>query len=254
MKRLLIALSSMFILAACSQSQPSTDPSVITDRGDEWEAALNAKDIDALVELYEVDARIMAPNRPTAVGRDAVAEEFGAMIDAGLSVDLTSVEVVVSGDYAYNVGTYVLTAGDTQIDTGKYMESWHRGDDGQWRYTNDIYNSDTPVAAPEPEPMSGGAMSDGPMTHVMISHEVEDAERWLAAWSGEDSRHKLFGENGAAHVHTLQNPDNPNLTGLVIAVKDMDALTKMLQSEQGVTAAAYDGVKTETLTMFIQTE
>jgi ketosteroid isomerase-like protein len=247
MKRLLIALFSVFILAACTQSPPSTDPSVITDRGDEWEAALNAKDIDALVELYEVDARIMAPNRPTAVGRDAVAEEFGAMIDAGLSVDLTSVEVVVSGDYAYNVGTYVLTAGDTEIDTGKYMESWHRGDDGQWRYTNDIYNSDLPAAAPEPA-------SDSPMTHMMITHEVEDAERWLEAWRGEDSRHKLFTDNGAAHVHTFQNPDNPNMTGLVIAVTDMDALTTMLESEQGQTAAAYDGVKMETMEVYTDTK
>jgi ketosteroid isomerase-like protein len=243
MKRLLIALFSVFLVSACTQSPPSADPSVITDRADEWEAALNAKDIDALVELYEVDARMMAPNKPTAIGRDAVAEEFGAMIDAGLSVDLTSVEAVVSGDYAYNVGTYVLMEGDTQIDTGKYMESWHRGDDGQWRYTNDIYNSDHPAAAPEPAPMT-------PMSHLMITHEVEDADRWLEAWRGDDSRHKLFSDNGAAHVHTFQTADNPNMTGLVIAVTDMGALTTMLESEQGLTAAAYDGVKMETMKVY----
>ena len=249
MKRLLIALFSVFILAACTQSPPSADPSVITDRADEWEAALNAKDIDALVEIYEVDARMMAPNRPMAIGRDAVAEEFGGMIDAGLSVDLTSVEVVVSGDYAYNVGTYVLTAGDDVVDTGKYMESWHLGDDGQWRYTNDIYNSDLPPAAPAPASGAGGSMP-----HIMITHEVEDAERWLEAWRGDDSRHKLFGDNGAARVHTFQSADNPNMTGLVIGVKDMAALTTMLESEQGVTAAAYDGVKAETMKFYTETE
>ena len=243
MKRRLVALFSVFIVAACTQSPPPADPSVITDRGDEWEAALNAKDIDALVELYEVDARMMAPNRPMAIGRDAVAAEFGAMIDAGLSVDLTSVEVVVSGDYAYNVGTYVLTAGDVVVDQGKYMESWHRGDDGQWRYNNDIYNSDLPVPAPAP-------MEKKPMEHLMITHEVEDASRWLEAWRGEDGRHKLFGDNGAAHVHTFQNAENPNLTGLVIAVKDMSALTTMLNSEKGITAAAYDGVKAETMKIY----
>ncbi len=243
MKRHLIALLSVFIVTACTQSPPSADPSVITDRGDEWEAALNAKDIDALVELYEVDARIMAPNRPMAIGRDAVAEEFGAMIEAGLGVDLTSIEVVVSGDYAYNVGTYVLTAGDTQVDTGKYMESWHRGDDGQWRYTNDIYNSDLPLPAPAPK-------GKGPMQHLVITHEVEDADRWLEAWRGEDGRKKMFRENGAAHVHPFQNADNPNLTGLVIAVKDMAALTRMLNSEKGITAAAYDGVKADTMKMY----
>jgi hypothetical protein len=108
-----------------------------------------------------------------------------------------------------------------------------------------MYNSDLPVPVP---------VADMPMTHLMISHEVEDADRWLAAWAGENSRHTLFMENGAAHVHTFQNPDNPNLTGLVVAVSDMAALTAMLESEQGRVAAAYDGVIMETMTMFVQTE
>ena len=90
------------------------------------------------------------------------------------------------------------------------------------------------------------------MTHLVITHEVEDAERWLAAWQGEDSRHKLFMANGAAHVHTLQDPDNPNMTGLIIAVADMDALTAMLESEEGQAAAAEDGVKPETMKMLVQ--
>jgi hypothetical protein len=58
---------------------------------------------------------------------------------------------------------------------------------------------------------------------------VENAEHWLAAWRGEDSRHKLFRDNGAAHVHTFQNAANPNLTGLVIAINDMAAFEAMRQ-------------------------
>lgn len=90
------------------------------------------------------------------------------------------------------------------------------------------------------------------MTHLVITHEVKDAEHWLAAWQGEDSRHKLFMANGAAHVHTLQDPDNPNITGLIIAVSDMDALTAMLESEEGQAAAAEDGVMPETMKMLVQ--
>jgi hypothetical protein len=90
------------------------------------------------------------------------------------------------------------------------------------------------------------------MTHLVITHEVKDADHWLAAWQGEDSRHKLFKANGAAHVHTLQDPDNPNMTGLIIAVADMDALTAMLESEEGQAAAAADGVKPETMKMLVQ--
>lgn len=247
MIRLITAIPLLIIISACSQGPQSGDASVLAARGEVWEAALNAKDIDALVELYESDARILAPNEPMASGHDAVREGFGGMIEAGLTIELTSIDGAVSGDIGYNLGTYALKSGDMQVDTGKYMETWHRGDDGVWRYTNDIYNSDLPVPAPAP-------MADMPMTHLMISHEVEDADRWLAAWEGEDSRHKLFKDNGAAHVHTFQNPDNPNLTGLVIAVKDMAALTAMLESEQGRVAAAYDGVKMDTMKVFVQSE
>jgi hypothetical protein len=70
------------------------------------------------------------------------------------------------------------------------------------------------------------------MTHVTIMHEVEDADHWFAAWRGEDSRHKMFKANGAKHVHTMQDPDNPNMTGLIIAVADMEAFTAFLQSDR----------------------
>ena len=39
-------------------------------------------------------------------------------------------------------------------------------------------------------------------------------------------------------MHAFRSPDNPNLTGLVIAVDDMDALNAMLTSEEGQAAAS----------------
>ena len=90
------------------------------------------------------------------------------------------------------------------------------------------------------------------MTHVLITHEVEDAERWLAAWSGPDSRRKLFKANGAKHVHTFQDANNPNLTGLVVAVADMDKFMAMLESDEGQAAAAADGVKMDTMVLLVE--
>jgi ketosteroid isomerase-like protein len=243
MKKLVTLLPLILVAVGCTQGgAPAADPSEITARSAEWDAALNAKDIDGIVALYTDDARMMAPNMPAGTGSDGVRAAFTGMIEAGLSVKLTSVDAVVSGDVGYNVGTYVLSAGDEQADIGKFLEVWERGADGVWRISNDIYNSDLPAAAPEPSmPME--------MTHVMITHEVEDGEHWLAAWQGEDSRENLFKANGAMHVHTLQNADNPNLTGLIVAVSDMDAFTAMLESEEGQAAAAEDGVVWETVTM-----
>ncbi len=247
MKRLLALLPLFLIVTGCNQAPAPADPSVITSRSEAWETAFNASDIDALVDLYESDARILPPNAEMASGSDALRAEFGAMIDAGLSAELTSVEAMVSGDIGYNVGTYTLRAGDDVADVGKYMEIWHRGDDGQWRYTNDMWSSDMPVAAI-------AAATKAPETHLMISHEVEDADKWMAAWRGKDSRHQLFKDNGAVHVHTFRTADNPNLTGLVVAVSDLDALNAMLESEEGQAAAIADGVRMDTITILTETK
>lgn len=241
MKRTLTVLPLILMIIGCNQTEPSADPSVITSRSDAWETALNAKDVDAVADFYTSDARVLPPNREMSSGIAAVRAEFGAMIDAGLSGELTSVEVMVSGDIGYNVGTFVLKAGDEVVDTGKFIETWRLDEDGQWRISNDIYNSDGKMEAAE-----------GPKTHLMISHEVDDAEKWIAAWRGEDSRHKLFEANGAAHVHAFRSEDDPNLTGLVIAVTDMDALNRMLTSEEGVAAAAADGVRADTMKILVE--
>ena len=245
MKKLLTLLPVFLLATACTQSAPSTDPSVIQDRSEAWEAALNAKDIDALVSTYAEDVRVMPPNEKSATGREAARAAFGAMIDAGLSGTLTSVDAAASGDVAYNVGVYELMAGGEVVDTGKYMETWRREDDGEWYMTNDIWNSDMPAAPAAP-------MHSPPKTHLMITHEVDDVERWLSAWRGEDSRHDLFKANGAKHVHTFRSADNPNLTGLVVAVEDLDALNAMLGSEEGMAAAAEDGVRQDTLTVLTE--
>jgi ketosteroid isomerase-like protein len=231
MMRIFTVLAVFLIVTGCTQAPPSTDPSVITSRSDAWDDALNAKDIDALVELYTSDARVLPPNNKMQTGRDAVRAEFGAMIDAGLGGELTSIETTVYGDIGYNVGTFSIRDGDQVVDTGKFIETWRRGDDGVWRISNDIYNSDGAM------PAGGGETS-----HLMILHKVADTEHWLAAWRGADGRRNLFEANGAEHVHTFRSVDDPNLTGLVIKVSDMVALQGMIDSEEGRAAAEEDGV------------
>jgi ketosteroid isomerase-like protein len=228
-------------MIGCDQAAAPGDPSEIAARSAEWDAALNAKDIDAIAAMYTDDARVLPPNRPMTVGTDGVRAEFGGMIEAGLSVKLTSIEISVAGDTGYNVGTFALSAGDTVVDVGKFIETWTRGDDGAWRISNDIYNSDNPPAGSDNQ-------------HLLIIHEVNDSDHWLAAWSGENSRHQLFEANGAAHVHTFVNPDNPHQTGLVISVTDMEALIAMLESEEGLAAADADGVRRDTLRVLTEAE
>ena len=238
MNKLISLVPLLLFITACGQSAPSTDTAGIEAGSDAWEAALNAKDIDALVNLYTEDARLLPPGGEMTVGHDGVRAAFGAMIDAGQSGVTTIVEATVSGDVGYIVGTFTLEAGGEQLGTGKYIETWHRGADGKWLIANDIFNND-PMPKPKKHKMKH--------RHIVITHEVDDVDHWMAAWTGEDSRHKLFTDNGAAEVHTFRSADDPNLTGLVIGVKDMDALNAMLSSDEGQAAAVADGVRMDTI-------
>ncbi|MGB3563534.1 MAG: DUF4440 domain-containing protein [Thermoanaerobaculia bacterium] len=229
----LAALSMMVVVVACAPPASHESPELAT-RGDAWEQNLNAGDLDGLVALYTEDARLLPPNAEMAQGRDAVRETFGGMIDAGLTASLATTEAVVAGDIGYRIGTYSLTAPDgSTVDRGKFIDTW-RQVGGEWVINTDIWNSDLPAGGP-----TG--------TTLAITHEVADPERWLAAWQGPESRHALFAEHGAPHVRVFQSPDNPNLTGLLVDVADMEAFQAMLASPEGEAAAVEDTVDFATL-------
>ncbi len=241
MKKLTLPL--IILLAGCHAGGPANDPAELTAATGAWEQAFDAGDIETLAGLYTTDTRLLPPDGAMQVGRDAVHEIFGGMVDAGLAGDVTSVEVMVSGDMGHHIGTFVVSAGDEVVDEGKFVELWTRGADGQWRISADIWNSDG-VAAED-----GGHHS-----HMVVVHEVADADHWLAAWRGENSRHGLFEANGAAHVHTFQSRSNPNLTGLVIAAEDVAAIEALIASEEGAAAAAADGVDLASTMFLYETE
>lgn len=225
--------------AAIACAPPAAqESSEIAAGAEAWTQAFTDRDMDALKALYSDDARILPPNRPMAQGPEAVEQEFQEMFDAGLDVTLETVEAVAAGDLGHRVGTFTLSAGGEEIDRGKYIETW-RKIDGKWLITSDIYNSDLPAPG-----MAG--------TLLIGTHEVEDAERWLAAWSGEGSRHEDFADNGAPKTKTFRSQQNPNTTAVLIQVEDMDALTGFLNSAEGEAAKAADGVKNETLQIFVE--
>ncbi len=257
MKRLLaiVPLGVALIIASCNQSPPPGNPKIIEDLSAAWSEALNTKDLDTLTMIYESNARIMPPNGKTVRGADGVREIFGPMMDAGLTGELSIEEITMQDSIAFKIGNYRIMAGEDVVDAGKFLETWRKGDDGKWRISNDIWNSDNPPAPPK-DAMQGMHHMQGEgmgHAHLMILHEVEDAERWLSAWRGENSRHELFRANGAARVHTFQSEDNPNLTGLVIGVKDMQALQDMLSSDEGRAAAKEDGVIRESMLVLKET-
>lgn len=233
MKRFRFAVLCTIVALAAGSPLAAEDASDRIRAGsDAWEAALNAGDLAALVALYTDDARVMPPNAASSQGHDAVREAFGAMIDAGLGGELTTVTAATAGDLGHHVGTYQITAGGAVVDRGKFVEIWRREGDA-WKIAADIWNSDMPAA--------------GPATLLISTLKVEDAARWLAAWQGPDGRRADFAAHGAPGVRVFQSPQDANLTGLVIEVEDLEALNAWMASEDGAKAKAEDGVIDETL-------
>jgi ketosteroid isomerase-like protein len=220
------AIALCVVAAACAAPQGVQMSSELPAMSKLWESAYNSGDLDALAELYSEDCRLLPPGATVMEGRDAVRTVFGSMRDAGLSGTLTSIESKQAGDLGYNVGTYAVSTEDgTIVGTGKFLEVWQRID-GQWKMINDIWNED---------PASDTTM-------VAVTHEVDDVEAWVAAWTGPDSREALFAQHGVNDVRIFTSPDDPKRVGLLMEVVDMEALMTFMATPEVQQAARQDGV------------
>ena len=91
------------------------------------------------------------------------------------------------------------------------------------------------------------------MTTMIAFHEVEDGERWAKAWQkGPGSRHEMLAQAGVTAARTFRDPANPNSTGLLWEVSDMEKLQAFMDSDEAKKAMAEDGLKAETLRMLVE--
>jgi uncharacterized protein (TIGR02246 family) len=134
----LLALNS----PALGQHHADAD-AAIRSGSQQWAAAWNAGDAAALAALYADDAAVTAPGTEPAKGRAAIAEHFQRDLKAaaGTQNKIETLEVMASGDWAVEVGTFVTNAADgSHLDHGPYMALWKRVD-GKWMLYRDIWNS-----------------------------------------------------------------------------------------------------------------
>jgi len=82
------------------------------------------------------------------------------------------------------------------------------------------------------------------MATVMAFHDVDNVEHWLAS----SKREEIFGPIGVT-ARTFVDPEGTNGVGLILEIPDMDAFQDLLQSDVGVAAMKYDGVRPETIVM-----
>ena len=85
------------------------------------------------------------------------------------------------------------------------------------------------------------------MATVLIFHEVDDVDHWLAS----PKREELFGPMGIT-VRTFRDPEGSKRVGLLAEIPDMDAWQTMLQSEAGAEAMKFDGVHPDTILALVE--
>ena len=106
---------------------------------------------DAFMAPFEDGARLLAPDTPLAVGKDAiraVIEEMEAMPGIETSWSAEAADVSEGGDFGYTTGSYYMNLDGPdgtpiRID-GKYLTVWRRQADGSWKATADMFNPNGP--------------------------------------------------------------------------------------------------------------
>ena len=122
----------------------------ILELDNEVHTAVEAQDIEGLMEFWADDALIMAPNMPAVEGKAAVRFFFENAFSAmSLEFDRSSVELVVSGDLAihrgHTVATYTPTEQAPIEDPQKWVDVYRRQQNGRWLISLTIWNSDLPA-------------------------------------------------------------------------------------------------------------
>jgi hypothetical protein len=85
------------------------------------------------------------------------------------------------------------------------------------------------------------------MPTLMVFHEVDDVEHWLAS----PKREEYFGPLGMS-ARTFVDPEGSNRVGLIVEVPSIEAWESALQSEDAAEAMKYDGVRPETIVGLVE--
>lgn len=86
------------------------------------------------------------------------------------------------------------------------------------------------------------------MPTILVHHDVDDTEHWLA----QPTREEFFGRLGVTNVRTFTNPQQPTQVGLTMEVPDLDGLMAALQSPEGAEAMKADGVHADSVVMLVE--
>ena len=110
-----------------------------------WVETVNSNDRVRLMSLVADDLEMIPPGELPAKGADAHRLLGGFFDTFTLALETPTLEVVVSGDWAFRRYAYKLTltpkaGGDVVTHQGQGVHMLHRERNGSWRVAKDIWN------------------------------------------------------------------------------------------------------------------
>ena len=85
------------------------------------------------------------------------------------------------------------------------------------------------------------------METLLVFHEVDDVDHWLAS----PKREEFFGPLGMKH-RTFKDPQGSKRVGLIVEVPDIATWEKALQSDDAAEAMKHDGVHPDTIVTLVE--
>jgi len=85
------------------------------------------------------------------------------------------------------------------------------------------------------------------MPTLLVTHEVDDVDHWLAS----PKREEYFGPLGMT-ARPFRDPSGSNRVGLLVEVPSIEAWQAALESEGAAEAMKHDGVRPETIAVYVE--
>jgi uncharacterized protein (TIGR02246 family) len=156
MKHSVIAIAVGLLLISSNYAQTGTNPKaadsetlanvkVAIDRGNaQWSEGWAKRDADLVASIFAEDGVQLLGSGNFIKGREEIMKrQKAAMLgaDPGVKVTVTTLNVWLDGDTAYETGTYkyeYTVKGTPGKDEGRYVTIWKRQKNGSWKLTMDM--------------------------------------------------------------------------------------------------------------------
>jgi len=126
----------------------TAEEAAIKQAGEEFFAAVNAKNAAAAADTYADDAVYMEGGSPVITGKDAIRkhlEGFVKLPQVSMSGGATNIEFSDDGTMAYEEGKFSLGYADANgkpvKEDGKYLIIWRKSD-GKWKTVSESNSMD----------------------------------------------------------------------------------------------------------------